>query len=257
MKFSQFVALVMCVIFFSSGDANAAQRIEAWSFYATPPFQVEPVNESGLSSDLVAYLNKALAGKYDIHLVLLPRQRLNMMFERGDKAVILFVPSMLFGGVNGGTYLWSPPLFDDRQELVSRKQQSFEFEGPASLYGVRFGAMLGHTYPLLAADMDAGKIVADRNTSEMSLMTMLKIGHVDVITLPNSTLKYMMTSDPGLEKNLWISSNNLGQFSRHLMFQRGMEQERNDFTRVVRTMKSDPVWIATLNKYGITPSDHF
>jgi polar amino acid transport system substrate-binding protein len=253
MKFSKFIVTVLCSLLLSAG-ANAVQTIEAWNFYTSPPFLVDTATNAGLANDLVAYLNKALAGKYDIKLVLLPRVRLNKMIERGDKVFVIFMPSMLFGGVNGGSYLWTAPLCDDRQELVSRKLQPFEFDGPSSLYGVRFAAMLGHVFPVLAHDMDAGKIVADRNTIESSLISMLLAKHVDVITLPNSTLRYMWTKDPALQQQLWISTKNLGEFSRRLMFQRGMEKERNDFEQVVLAMNTDPAWIATLKKYGLTPS---
>lgn len=253
MKFSKCIVAGLFSLL-ASHCAHAVETIEAWSFYASPPFLVDAATNAGLSKDLVDYLNKALAGKYDIKLVLLPRARLNKMIERGDKAVVIFMPSMLFGGVKGGRYLWTAPMCDDRQELVSRKLHSFEYDGPASLHGVRFGAMLGHVFPLLVEDMDAGKIVADRNTSEMSLVSMLLVGHLDVITLPDSTLKYLMTKDPSIENQLWISSKNLGEFSRHLMFQRGMEKEQSDFNQVILAMKTDPVWLATLKKYGLTPS---
>jgi polar amino acid transport system substrate-binding protein len=194
-----------------------------------------------------------LAGQYNIRLVVLPRARISMLLERGAKAVVVFVPSVIYGGLKDGKYLWSDPLFMDRQELVSRNDQPFEFNGPASLIDVNFGAMLGHVYPVLEKEMASEQIQADRTTSESSLFSMLMARHVQVITVPNSTVHYFMSVNPVLKQSLYISKNNLGEYSRHLMFQQGMEKERRDFNQVILKMSSDPKWIAVLKKYGLEP----
>lgn len=254
MKSAKFIVSAICALYLACGGALATQTIDAWNYYASPPFLTDPANNAGLSSDLVAYLNKALAGKYDIRLVLLPRARLQMMLDRGDKAFVLFAPSVIFGGVDGGRYLWTAPLFNDRQELVSRKEHPFEFNGPASLFGVRLGAMVGHVYPMLAKEIEAGQIRPERSTNEVSLVKMLMLAHVDVITLANSSISYLMSNDAALKENLRFSKQNLGEYTRNLMFQQGMEKERDDFDRVVRTMDTNPVWITTLKKYGLEPA---
>lgn len=233
--------------------AWAAASIEAWTYYPAPPFLTDQATNAGLTTDLVNYLNKALAGKYEIRLVLLPRARLNMMLEAGDKAFVLFVPSAIFGGPNGGTYLWTSPLLADRQELVSRSKKPFEFAGPDSLVGIRFGSMQGHVYPVLAKEMESGKIRSDRATNEGSLISMLMAQHVDVITLPDSAIRYFTSVNPELKKGLSVSKQNLGEYTRHLMFQRGMNKERDDFEQVVRKMGTDPEWRAVLQKYGLDP----
>ncbi|GAB2887680.1 hypothetical protein GCM10027046_15000 [Uliginosibacterium flavum] len=254
MSHARNVAMCLGVWLLSCGTTWGAQRIEAWSYYPVPPFQTEDVSNAGLTADLVVYLNKALSGKYDVNLVMLPKARLNKMLERGDKAFVAFTPSVVFDGPNGGSYLWTAPLFEDRQELVSRAKQPFEFNGPASLFGVRFGALLGHIYPMLAKEMESGVIHADRTTSEASLIAMLMAGHVDVITIPNSAVRYYMSTNTAFRQGFWISRQHLGEYTRHLMFQRGMEKERDDFDQIIRKMNVDPAWIGTLKKYGLEPA---
>ncbi len=245
------------LVFFSTiihcQESRAVQLIEAWTYYPSPPFQTDIAGNAGLTVDLVAYLNSELTGQYKIRLVNLPRGRLNMLLERGTKAFVVFAPSAIFGGINGGKYLWTEALFQDRQELVSRSDRPFEFTGPASLIGIPFAAMLGHVYPVLEKEMASGRIQADRTTSESSLFSMLKARHVQVITVPNSAVRYFMSVDPTLYQNISISKNNLGEYTRHLMFQQGMEKERGDFNQVVLKMPSDPKWIAILKKYGLEP----
>ncbi|MGE5450552.1 MAG: hypothetical protein ACM3VZ_01745 [Acidobacteriota bacterium] len=231
----------------------AAQVVDVWTFYPAPPFRTDVDKGTGLIADLVSYLNQALAGQYELRLTFLPRARLNMMLKGGARAVVLFVPSFIFGGVDGGDYLWSVPLFADHQELVSRRNKPFEFTGPQSLVGVRFGATLGHVYPLIEKEMASGLIRADQVTGEESLVNMLMANHVDVITIANSTVRYCRQINPAFRDAAVLSRHNLGDFTRHLMFQRGMARTRDDFDRVLRQMSTDPVWIATLAKYGLVP----
>ncbi len=231
----------------------AAQVVDVWTFYPAPPFQTDAVSGAGLNADFVSYLNKALAGQYELRLAFLPRARLNMMLANGAHAVVLFAPSIIFGGPKGARYLWSVPLFSDRQELVSRRNQPFEFAGPVSLVGGRFGTMLGHVYPQIAKEMESGQIQSNQATSEESLVNMLMANRVDVITMPNSTVRYFMQANPAFRDAAVLSKQNLGEFDRHLVFQRGMESVRDDVDRVLRNMSTDPVWITTLAKYGLVP----
>lgn len=254
MTFLRSMYIRMVALLLVTTSAWSAQTIEAWSYYPAPPFETNQATNEGLTEDLIAYLNKALAGKYDIRLVILPRARMNKMLEEGERAFAVFVPSAIFGGPNGGSYLWTAPLFKDAQELISRKDRPFEFTGPESLVGVPFGVMLGHVYPMIAKEMEQGQIRPDRASNEGSLVSMLMARHADVITLPNSAISYFMKANATMRQTFVFSKKNLGDYTRHLMFQQGMEKERDDFDRVVRKMATDPVWIATMKKYGLEPA---
>lgn len=254
MKYISALIILLISLFFYSCRAIAAQLIEAWSYYSAPPFQINAAQSTGLSFDLVNYLNHALAGKYEIRLLLLPRARLTMMLEQGNKAVVIFTPSMLFNGPENGPYLWSRAIVGDQQEFVSRKDLPFEYSDPTSLIGSSFAAILGHVYPPIKKEMDSGMINAQRTVSESSLLSMLMAHHVDVITIPNSSYRYFTHANAGLRSTLVVSKNNLGAFTRHLMFQQGMQKERDDFEQVVVNMATDPGWVAILHKYGLKPT---
>ncbi|PRC95121.1 transporter substrate-binding domain-containing protein [Solimicrobium silvestre] len=252
------IIIAIWALLISCGNTIAAEKIEALSFYESPPYLTDPVSNAGLAADFAAYLNMALSEKYQIHLQFLPRTQVDKMMRRGDKACVLFIPSFIYNGVDNGPYLWTAPLFKDRQELISRKNHPFEFNGPASLFGVHFGAMLGHTFPQLTKDIAAGKIKVERNSSGLqSLINMLLASHLDVVTMPESSIRLMMVEDPSLSDKLWFSKQSLSEYTRHVMFQQGMEVERNDVDLVMRKMNSDPVWLAILKKYGLQPiSNH-
>lgn len=235
-------------------QAHAVERIKAHIYYTAAPFITDGTTRSGLALDLVHYLNRALAGKYELELDVVPRARLAVLLEQGDAGIVLFVPSVIFGGLDGGKYLWSAPLFLDRQELVSRTDQPFEFTGPPSLHNLRLGGVLGHSYPLLDADIAAGQIQVRRNMSEAALLKMLRYHRLDVVTLAGSSLRYYQNADPVLKDLFHVSRAGLGEYSRHLMFQESMQRQRGDFDAVVGKMGGDPAWRAILAKYGLLPA---
>jgi len=253
MNYVSYVLLVLLAMGLAQRQASAVEQIEAWSYYPAAPFTTDETANTGLTSDLVAYLNQALAGQYEISYTLLPRARLNMMLENDEQAVVLFAPSVIFGGLNRGTYLWSEALFEDRQEILSRKDAPFELDGPASLVGQSIAAMRGHAYPQIACEVESGQIILHRAHNEGSLIGMLRLKHVDVITLPNSTISYFMKKDLSLKPLVHFSRNSLSTYTRHLMFQQGMENQRDDFNQVLLKMPTDPHWIEILQKYGLKP----
>jgi polar amino acid transport system substrate-binding protein len=235
-------------------QARAVEHIKAHIYYTSAPFVTDVATRTGLALDLVNYLNRALAGKYELELSVVPRARLAVLLEQGDAGVVLFVPSVIFGGIDGGQYLWSGPLFLDRQELVSRQTKPVEFAGPPSLYNVRMGGVLGHSYPMLDAEIATGQIQVHRNMSEAALLKMLRYGRLDVVTLSRSSLRYYQNAEPALKKAFYVSRASLGEYSRHLIFQANMKRQRDDFDAVVGKMGADPAWRAILGKYGLLPA---
>lgn len=233
---------------------QATEIIEAWSYYLAPPFKLPGPGEPGLSQDLVGYLNQALKGRYEIRLVHLPRSRLDVMLKTQERAIVMFAPSVLYGTVKGDKYLWSRPLLDDRQELISRIDKPFQYEGPASLRSVELAGLRGHLYPEIARELDSGLINIKRYSTESALFSMLSEGRVDLITAAHSTYQYVTSQTPELKAKLVVSRKNLGLFTRHLMFMRGMQKERDAFDTVISRMASDPQWLEILRRYELEPA---
>lgn len=233
--------------------AETAKKIEAWSYYNSPPFLIDEASGIGLSRDLIAYLNAKLAGKYVIKLTVLPRARLNVMLAQGVQGMVVFAPSVIFGGVDGGRFLWSMPLLKDRQMIISRPKQPIEYAGPASLYGVILGGVLGHVYPAIQSDIDSGMIDIQRSTTERLLFSMLLNGRYEAITLAETSIRFLVAESHLPDSMFYYLHGDLGKFNRHLMFQLSMETERADFDAVVRGMARDSAWSKILGKYGLKP----
>lgn len=237
-----------------ASELKPIKQIDAWSYYNSPPFLTDEGHGDGLCRDLVNYLNAKLAGQYKIELSLIPRARLNAMLERGTPGVVVFAPSVVFGGIESGRYLWSLPLLADRQMIISLQRHPIEFTGASALYGINLGGVLGHIYPAIQTEIDAGRIQLQRPANERSLYNMLLFGHVEAITLAETSIKFLSSEQPQSRASLYYSRGDLGKFTRHLLFQPGMESARADFNVVIENMARDPAWLAILAKYGLSPS---
>lgn len=229
--------------------------IDAWSYYDTPPFTAQKEGEIGLNQRLVDYLNRHLEGRYTVKLRVIPRARVALMLESGQPGMVLFAPSVIFGGVHGKRFLWSRPLLFDRQLLVSRPDNPIEYTGPGSLNGKVLGGMLGHVYPAIQSDIDTGKIRVERLVSESSLIAMLKAKRVDAFTISEVMLQPLLQETPGHAISLHYSRKDFGAFTRNLLYQKGMEELRRDIDAVILAMPSDPNWTAALSTYGLRPFD--
>ncbi len=248
---------ILCALIlslFNTASSATNQTITAWSYYPTEPFLTDAKSNAGLAQDLVQYLNQASTGKFKLRLQLLPRNRLDLALASGEKGIVLFAPSVIFGGMQHSRYFWSSALLHDNQGFVSRADKVFEYDAPQSLYGVHFLAMRGHHFPRLQKDIDEGKILVNRADSEGALLRMLIAKRADVITLPDSVVQYFIVQNPSLKKELYLSNKKLESFSRHLLFQQGMEEEFKNIEPIVLKINSDPKWIAILKKYGLEPS---
>jgi len=111
--------------------------------------------------------------------------------------------------------------------------------------------MLGPVYPALAEDLDSGKLRAHRNNNEGALLRMLLMERLDVLTLADSSVRYLAKKDRRIDGKIYVSKQNPGNYTRHLMFQQGMDRERNDIEEVVLKMDGDPAWRAILREYGL------
>lgn len=224
-------------------QAETPRVIQAWSFYSTPPFVVDERSNAGLCKDLIDQLNRRLAGKYEIQLNMVPRARVNRLLESGATGVVLFAPSMTFGGISGSSpYSWSIPLMRDRQTVISLKEHPVEYAGPASLHHRDLGGLLGHVYPELQPDIDTGRIRLERPSRERDLLAMLQARRVDAITLPESSVRYLFNIDKSMRVRLHVSEGVLAEFTRHMIFQRGMNRQRDDIDRALISLQQDASW---------------
>lgn len=229
---------------------HAATQITVWNYYNSPPFY-DATSSAGLTPALVAYLNQALAGRYQLELHTVPRARLNALLQQHAQGIIFLAPSVAFGQAEYRAYQWSPPLLVDRQELVSPADSPVEFQSPDTLKPLRTGGILGHVYPALQAQIEEGSLSIYRVSNEAQIIDMLLAGRLDAGTMAATSLDYWMQQHPALAPRLHRSSRNLGQFTRHLLYTPGLQTARIAIDQALREAAGDPAWRAVFAQYGL------
>lgn len=249
------ILFALCLALLSL-PAAAVTHVTVWNYYNSLPFY-NPVNRDGLAPALVSYLNVKLAGRYQLELRTVPRARLNFMLEQQhEQGAVLLAPSVVFDLPRYKAYKWSPPILHDRQELVSPADSPVEFSSPDTLKTLRLGGMLGHNYPALQQQVDAGTLSIYRVSNEGQLFDMLLAGRLDAGTMAATSLDYWAHTHTELAPRLHRSSRNLGQFTRHLLYSPGMGLAQHDIDKVLREAAGDPAWLAIFATYGLAPLAH-
>jgi polar amino acid transport system substrate-binding protein len=169
-------------------QVSADTTLPAVNSYGQPPF-VAAGNEqgAGLAGTFVALLNAALPDGAQLRLETLPRRRLELaLTSRTFSGVALFLaPEFLAAPIQQGG-AWSVPVMVDENMLVSVRP--LKMSTLDDLHGLRFGAISGHIYRMLAPALEAGKVERQDTTDHISNLHKLCLGRIDFVVISRSEL---------------------------------------------------------------------
>lgn len=155
--------------------------------YSQPPFvQADDAMETGLAPTFVRLLREASRLPVPLTLETVPRKRLEMRLEgpRFEGLALFLAPEFLSKEAKAGR--WSVPLLVDENVLVSLRP--FRMASPEDLAGMRFGAIAGHIYRVLAPYVEAQKIKREDAPDHISNLKKLCLGRVDFVVMSRSEL---------------------------------------------------------------------
>ncbi|MEC4722703.1 hypothetical protein RY831_26405 [Noviherbaspirillum sp. CPCC 100848] len=234
--------------------AAAVEVVPAYNPYPHGPFVGEDQG-SGLAFDLVAYLNRHFAGRYEFRLHNVPRNRLNRMLEVKGAfgGVVLFLSPNFWVDARKLMFHWTPPLFIDHNVVVSRTESDVRYGNGESMSGLHFAGVLGHRYEGFEGRF-GNDIVREDANSELSNLRKVAAGRADFTILPNSVYRYLLmrasaSGEPidGLHASP----------KPHLRFERAISIWKTegvlaaDLNRLVKKMPRDPAWMAIMEKYNL------
>ncbi len=230
------------------GTPAFAEPIQVYNTYLTPPFVT---GDEGLAADTTAYLNKKLAGKYELKLVNIQRARLNYstLDKEGFNGAILFTNPMFVGDESKSRFSWSEPVFSDGNVVVSPAAKKFDFQGPESFDGKVFVGVAGNRYAGLEERFGKGIQRID-STHEGLVLKKLAEGGGDVAVMARSIGTYL-ASQPDLKGKIFIDPKPYSSFTRHILVTKANPGLATALNQVVAQMKSDAEWKAILAKYGL------
>lgn len=228
-----------------------AESIAAYNTYNTPPFVTD---SGGLAADLVDYLNSKLRGRFSFQAQTLPRNRLNqvvMAHPERFSGVVLFANKLFMRDPDGTRYLWSAPLLEDANLVVSHVERPVPYQAPSSLLGLRFGGVNGHIYA--GIDELAAQHALSREDAYDEPLNLAKLAkrRIDVTVLPQSLYRFLQVHQPSSVRRLYVAARPHCVFERHILIAPSRPDLAQALQPVLAGMKSDPAWQRVLAKYNL------
>jgi polar amino acid transport system substrate-binding protein len=157
-------------------NAMAAQpplRFAMADSWAMPLVQYERGRPTqGILYDMMLSLATQVGVPAEFHV--LPRTRVQSAMERGEVDVRCYAaPSWLPN--QSGDYIWSIPLFFQRDLLISRQDQPSSID-PARLPRQAIGTVLGYSYPTLQPLFDADRLWREDARNQEQVLDKLLAG---------------------------------------------------------------------------------
>ncbi|MBE9610941.1 MULTISPECIES: diguanylate cyclase [Chitinilyticum] len=208
-------ALLFVVMFLLAAPAWAGQVVMLINQNSTPPFVT--TGQSGLSADFTALLNRHLGGKYRFQLDILPRKRIDyLLAQPGWQGIVLWNSPDWHTPAYRMQFVWSKPLLDDEDLLLSPRSAPLEWHGPESLHGKVLGGVRGYRYRDVEPAIAAGQIRREDTGNEYNNYRKLVAARVDALFSARSTFLYFQKIQPDLTEKLYVSSRPRLHFQRHL-----------------------------------------
>ena len=153
---------------------------------------------------------------------------------------------------NANDYLWSEPVLTLKNVLYSSARKPVEFEGLASLHGLRIGCVRNYVYPDIQPLFESGDLERYDVNDDLLLLRMLKAGRVDVAIFDDISAIWMVSKDDGLNQDdFYVSQNPVGIANLRFVFNRDSDWKRRmpELNRNIRTKREDGTVDRILERY--------
>jgi len=217
-----------------------------YTHYETAPFL--NAQHHGLTVDLANELTKRSVGRYEFVVQPTPRKRIDFILSDPNwQGIVPWVTSVWFRDEAQTKYAWSASLFTDADLVLSH--QPFTYVGPESLFGMRFGGVLGHRYAELEQWIAEGKIQRDDALSEIGNLKKLQAKRVDVVFISNSNWIAILAENPSLSKGIVVAKKPRNVFERKLLISPKNPQLTQYVQRTVESLRNDADWQKKVSPY--------
>lgn len=231
----------------------AEQHLIAYNSYQLPPFVTA---QGGLAQELVNYLNSKLVGQYRFQLETLPRARMMATVfnpPQAARGIALFLNPRFVGDAERTRFLWSKPLFQDRNLLIFRGRPAPVVKQLSDLHGLRFGAMLESRYQGLDELVQASRISRDDSVNEAAILEKVIAKRVDFTSM--NQMSYLALSEQARFRDLLGTSPTPGEpgFTRHILISKANPALASKLDAIISAMPTDPSWRALAKRYRFVP----
>ncbi|MCL9781300.1 hypothetical protein M9194_07640 [Vibrio sp. S4M6] len=189
--------------YWSSCDKPPPKVINVWTYYRTPPFSIED-DKHDLTSILFHIMSINSKGKWRFKPQYLPRKRINYLLNEGQQGIVVWANPSWFDDREKTKYYWTQRVVSGRNEIVSLNSAPVNYTGPHSLFGMRFGGVLGHNYVDIDKYASSENILRIDTTSFNENVTKLLKRRLDVTLVPRSKLFFIL-NERNIHDKVYIS----------------------------------------------------
>lgn len=245
---SKWCALAILWLALTAGPALSQETYPAWSYYTYPPFLLE--DGTGLGPDFVALLNEAAGDRFRFSLEVQPRKRIDLHLAMKVPGIVLFVSRDWMSPPETVPFTWSGPLFEDQNGVLFSGLAERNYQGPECLYGLRLGGVVGRRYKGLDEAIASGRIQRHDALNEEVNVRKLAERRIDVMTAPESILRYLVNHLDVADK-VHFSSVPLFRYQRQILVGDVPDDVRDFLLEFVRTLPDNPDWHALRERYHL------
>jgi len=246
------IILGLFILFQVSNVFAEKQKVTVWNYYLTPPFYQSA--SSGLALDFVNILN-SLSTKYEFELNSVPRARLNVYLNQDKQGMVLFVNKLWMPNDRAHTYLWTPAILFDQNEVISSANNKVDYKTPESLIGLKFGAVRGRDFQLLNPYFNSNAINRIDVNREEQVLKLLTKGRIDVTSLPRTSINSLCKS-LDIKGKLYFSPQYLYAFSRHIMLTEKLVDVHSELLNMLKNFNENMQWQSILERYDLAGSKY-
>lgn len=238
-----FIAFWLATVFLFSPavHSEAMQNVPIFEYHTFPPMVVSESRQTGLSYGFARLLNRGSSHfDFDVELQSLP-ETLSRLAD-GEPAVVLFVSPIWFDDVKQEKYFWTQPVYQLRDEIVSRKQNAFEYTGPESLEGFTVAGIEGYTYPdleRLVAKGQAKRI--DFANDKAVLKALINDEGIDVAIVNSGPLSFYKNT-MSLSNRIHVSELPQGEYPVRILVSKALPRVFEYIQYKVETLPNNKIW---------------
>jgi polar amino acid transport system substrate-binding protein len=208
MKFILF--FLLCVAFPTSSQDKLIFKV-SFGEHNNPPYAI--IENGKLVSGIIKNIIDAMSAELnvDIEYIYTPRKREERYLQNHKIDItVISNPSWL---ENSEQYLWSNPLFLEKDILVTVREKHLKINGLADLEQMTIGTILGYSYPVLDKLFLENKLMrSDVNRLNLNFHRLSK-GWIDSFVDSNILIQYHLRNIPSPEQyeiqNFIVSEHNI------------------------------------------------
>ena len=219
--------------------------VTIYTYHEKPPLVINAAKKQGMYYDFVRHIN-TINEKYHFEIVPVPRKRVERMLENDTlNGILLGVNPLWFNDPNEHKFLWTHKVFTDRDEIVSLKEQSIEYNDQTSLVGKIFGGVRGFYYYGINELVEKNKIIRVNTTNEIDLFTMLINKRIDSAVISRSTFNYLVKKNHWQEK-FYLSKKPHDIFDRRILIPKKYHDVYQHLNPIIQRLQLDDTWLTAI-----------